>query len=31
MKTEMMVLERLRDMIIKNLAEHFESDEGKEI
>lgn len=29
MKTEMMVLERLRDIIIKHLAEHFEADEGK--
>ncbi len=28
MKTEMMVLERLRDMIIAHIGEHFSADEG---
>lgn len=28
MKTEMMVLERLRDEIVKHLAEHYEADDG---
>ena len=29
MKTEMMVLERLRDRIINHISEHFEADGGK--
>ena len=28
MKTEMMVMERLRDLIIQNLPDHFKADDG---